>query len=95
MSIDKEKYTATEKQKLLLNEIKLLDNRIEGSLSLKGEDLEALRRSNGAILMLPWGSKNGNVAEKIIAFMAKQDCKLAGVILYDAEDKFLKRYYGK
>lgn len=95
MNIDKEKYTATEKQELLLKEIKILDNRIEGSLSLQGEDLETLRKSNGAVLMLPWGSKNGNVAEKIIAFMAKQDCKLAGVILYDAEDKFLKRYYGK
>lgn len=95
MNIDTEKYAATEKQEILLNEIKTLNNRIEGSLSLQGEDLEILRKSNGAVLMLPWGSKNGNIVEKTIAFLQKQDCRLVGAIVYDADDKFLKRYYGK
>ncbi len=88
-----DKYTTEEKQKLLLDEIKTLCNSIEGSLSLQGDDLNALRASNGAILMIPWGNKNGRVIEKILSFLEKQDCKISGVIVYDADDKFLKKYY--
>lgn len=95
MNISTEKYTETEKQKILLKEIKELCSSVEGTLSLQGEDLEILRQSSGAILMLPWGSKNGNIVEKTIAFMDKQDCKLAGAVLYDADDKFMRRYYGR
>jgi len=93
MNIATEKYTETEKQKLLQDEIKTLHTGIEGNLSLQGKDLETLRAGNGAILMLPWGSKNGNVIEKAIAFLVKQECKIMGAVLYDADDKFLKRYY--
>lgn len=93
MNVSTEKYTETEKQSLLLSEIKELCSGVEGTLSLQGKDLENLRKSNGAILLLPWGSKNGNIVEKTIAFMEKQDCNLVGVIVYDADDKFIKKYY--
>ncbi len=93
MNIVTEKYTETEKQKLLLEEIKTLHTGVEGTLSLQGEDLDTLRASNGAILMFPWGSKNGNILEKTIAFLRKQDCNLAGAVIYDADDKFMRKYY--
>ena len=67
---------------------------IKGILSMQGEDLNTLRKSNGAIVMIPWGSKNGSIVEKTIAFLEKQDCKIAGTIIYDAEDAFLRKYYG-
>ena len=67
---------------------------IKGILSMQGEDLNTLRKSNGAIVMIPWGSKNGSIVEKTIAFLEKQDCKIAGAIIYDAEDAFLRKYYG-
>lgn len=73
--------------------MKSIHKGISGTLTLQGEDLEKLRQSDGAILMIPWGRKNGNVIEKTLSFLGKQDCKVAGVIVYDADDKFLKKYY--
>ena len=73
---------------------KVDDEKIKGILSMQGNDLDTLRNSSGAVLMIPWGSKNGNIVEKTIAFLEKQDCKIAGAIIYDAEDAFLRKYYG-
>jgi hypothetical protein len=67
---------------------------VKESLSLQGEDLETLRKSNGAILMIPWGRKNANMVEKTIAFLGKQDCAVKGAVIYDADDSFLRKYYG-
>ena len=64
-----------------------------GTASVQGEDLDTLRNSDGAIILLPWGSKNGRIADKLIRFLAKQDCKIAGAVLTDADDAFLKSYY--
>ena len=61
---------------------------------MQGGDLDTLRKSSGVVLMVPWGDKSGNVVEKTIAFLEKQDCKIAGAILYDVEDAFLRKYYG-
>jgi len=66
---------------------------IRGKASMQGEDLEKLRNSDGAIVVLPWGNKNGRIADKVIRFLAKQDCKIAGAVLTDADDTFLKTYY--
>ena len=79
--------------KTVAEKVKSIHKGISGILTLQGEDLDILRQSNGAILMIPWGRKNGNVIEKTLSFLGKQDCKVAGVIVYDADDKFLKKYY--
>ena len=93
MGNNTDKYTKKEKQEIVFNQIKEICRKVEGVLTLQNDDLNILRQSNGAILMLPWGSKNGNEIEKILAFLEKQDCLVAGVIIYDAEDQFLKKYY--
>lgn len=80
---------------IAVEEVKSVYKGIKGIATLQGEDLETIRRSNGAVLMIPWGNKNGRVIEKTLAFLEKQDCKVAGVIIYDAKDKFLKKYYGR
>ena len=67
---------------------------VKGILSLHEDDLETLRKSNGAILMIPWGNKNGNMVAKTMAFLEKQDCEVAGAVIYDADGAFLKKYYG-
>ncbi len=83
--------TDKEKESLLAK----VDNaRIKGILSMQGDDLDILRKSSGVVLMVPWGDKNGNVVEKTMAFLEKQECKIAGAIIYDAEDAFLRKYYG-
>ena len=88
-----DKYTEKEKQEMLLNQVKTICSRVEGVLSLQGDDLNTLRQSNGVILMIPWGNKNGNVIDKTLSFLKKQDCKVSGVIVYDADDKFITKYY--
>lgn len=46
------------------------------------------------ILLVPWGKRNGTILDHALRFLKKQDIKVAGVILTDAEDGFLKHYYG-
>lgn len=64
-----------------------------GRASVRGQDLDMLRNSDGVIVVLPWGSKNGRIADKLIRFLAKQDCKIAGAVLTGADDAFLRTYY--
>lgn len=66
---------------------------IKGCISVQGTDLDILRDSAGAIIVLPWGRKNGRIADKLISFLEKQDVKIAGAVLTDADDNFLKAYY--
>ncbi len=73
--------------------LKSISSSVCGMLSVQGEDLDTLRKSNGAIIVLPWGSKNGRIADKLVRFLKKQDCKIAGAVLTDADDTFLKTYY--
>ena len=80
-------------EETVAEKVKSIHKGISGILTLQGEDLNILRKSNGVILMIPWGRKNGNVIEKTLAFLDKQDCKVAGVVVCDTDDKFLKKYY--
>lgn len=66
---------------------------IKGCISVQGEDLDVLRASAGAIIVLPWGGKNGRIADKLVSFLEKQDVRIAGAVLTDADDNFLKAYY--
>lgn len=62
-------------------------------IDASGDNLNKLRNSDGAVLVLPWGDKNGRRAEKLMEFLKKQDCKIAGAVITDADDNFLKKYY--
>lgn len=76
-----------------VEELKTLCPQIAGAVSLQGDDLDTLRQSDGAVLLIPWGIPNGALVDKTIQFLSKQDCKITGAVLYDAEDAFLKTYY--
>jgi len=73
--------------------LKELSPSICGKISVQGEDLDILRNSDGAIIVLPWGGKNGRIVDKLIRFLTKQDCTIVGAVLTDADDTFLKAYY--
>ncbi len=88
-----DKYTKKEKQEEILKRVQSLSSKVSGRLALQGKELELLRKSSGAILMIPWGKRNGNEIEKTLAFLKKQNCNPAGVIVYDADERFLKKYY--
>ena len=66
---------------------------IKGYLEVQGENLTTLRDSAGAIILLPWGDKNGKCCEKLIDFLKQQDCKIAGAVITGVDDAFIKKYY--
>lgn len=63
-------------------------------LSLQGEELKEAAQADGLILMAAWGSKNQRMIEKCLRFLEKQECKPVGIIFYEADDQFLRKYYG-
>lgn len=77
----------------VFEKLKEIHNGISGELSLQGSDLDTLRNSSGAVLLIPWGEKNGKTVKKTVSFLQKQDCIIAGAVIYQADDRFLKRYY--
>lgn len=66
---------------------------VKGMLSVQGEDLNTLRKSDGVVIVLPWGGRNGRIADKLVTFLKKQNCNIAGAVLTNADDTFLKTYY--
>lgn len=66
---------------------------IKKQLHLKGDNFRTIRESGGVILLVPYGKTNGKILKSIILNLEKQDCPIAGAILTDADDRFLKWYY--
>lgn len=66
---------------------------IKKQIVLKTESFEDIRNCGGAIILIPFGKTNGKITTKLINLLKKQDCNIAGAILTDADDRFLKNYY--
>ena len=47
------------------------------------------------VLSVPFGKANAAWVSYVIDQLAAQDCVLAGVVIREADEKFLKRYYGR
>lgn len=58
------------------------------------EGFDKLRNYAGVILGVPYGAKNGALLTKYIRDLQKQDCKILGAVLIEADSSFLKKYYG-
>ncbi len=48
----------------------------------------------GVILCVPYGKRNGAMAEHIIAQLKKHECPVLGIVLVRASGKFMRKYYG-
>ncbi len=46
------------------------------------------------VLLVPWGKNIGALLERLLGEMSLHSCDVAGCILVDTEDWFLKAYYG-
>lgn len=66
---------------------------IKKQILLKDTGFDEIRNSGGVILLIPYGQTNGKIMNKQILSLQKQDCNIAGAILTDADDRFLKSYY--
>lgn len=60
-----------------------------------GDSLERMRRSDGAVLVFPWGGHNGRIVAHMAAQLEKQQVTVLGAAAYGADEKFLRAYYGR
>lgn len=60
----------------------------------KNVDFESLREA-AVVLLVEWGTPCGRVLGHVINTLKQQDIRLLGIIITDADDRFLKLYYGK
>lgn len=56
-------------------------------------DHEALREAGCVIAALPYGVSCGAAFDRLRSGLAKQDCPVEGLLLQDADEAFLRRYY--
>ena len=54
-----------------------------------------MRKAGGVVLSLPFGAAHGSFVFYVIEQLKVQDCALCGVAIRDADERFLRRYYGR
>lgn len=45
------------------------------------------------ILLLPFGKDTGRKTSRILTFLKNQDCQVLGMIIAQADEEFLNRYF--
>lgn len=84
-----------------LKEIESLAGETEGSKwyavpspLLCPETAEKLREAEAVLLLVNAGAHAGKQLEYVLDFLAKQDCKATAALLWNADEKLIRRYYG-
>ncbi len=54
---------------------------------------QALREADGILLAVRAGKHAGKQLEYMIEYLGQQDCRIGAVILYNADEKLIRRYY--
>lgn len=57
------------------------------------EVYEKIRNTDGVIVTVRFGKRNGKRTERALSNLQKQDCQVLGIIIAEAEPEFLKAYY--
>lgn len=57
------------------------------------EDCASIRELGGVILLLPFGNDVGRKTERILSFLKNQDCPVIGMVIAQADEEFLNRYF--
>lgn len=57
------------------------------------EDCELIRELGGVILLLPYGRDVSKKTERVLNFLKNQECEVLGMIVSQADEDFLDRYY--
>ncbi len=60
---------------------------------ISGEECQKIRELNGAIILMPFGSDVSKKAQRIISLLNNQDCRILGIIVSQADEDFLNKYY--
>ena len=56
-------------------------------------DGDVLRKSDGVILKIPFGRRNGKLVERCISYLKNQDVEILGLYIENADENFLRYYY--
>ncbi len=64
-----------------------------GKIEADEECYRRIRESDGAVLAVRYGCWNGKRMERVLSNLKKQDCKVLGAVIVNADAGFLKLYY--
>lgn len=64
-----------------------------GENVLLEEECRQLREIGGVILLLPFGVDVGRKTSRILSLLKNQDCPVIGMVVAQADEEFLNRYY--
>lgn len=68
---------------------------LKGNKALSQEELQEMRKVRGVVLSLPFGKIHGAFLAYVLEQMKTQDCVPCGVAIWEADPRFLQKYYGK
>lgn len=57
------------------------------------EECQKIRETGGVLLLLPFGEDTGRITSRIVSLLKNQDCKILGMIIAQADEEYLNRYY--
>lgn len=60
---------------------------------LSGEECKKIRETSGVVVLLPFGKDTGRKTSRILSFLKNQDCKVLGMVIAQADEEFLNRYF--
>lgn len=58
------------------------------------EAVRSLREADGVLLIVPAGLHAGKPLERTLEFLAEQDVKITAALLWEADEKLIRAYYG-
>lgn len=64
-----------------------------GENVLSEEECRRIREIGGVIILLPFGVDVGRKVARILSFLHNQDCEVLGMIIAQADEEFLNRYF--
>lgn len=57
------------------------------------EECRKIRGIGGVIILLPFGTDTGRKTSRILSFLRNQDCQVLGMVIEQADEEFLNRYF--
>lgn len=60
---------------------------------LSEEESKKIRELGGVVLLVPFGTDAGRRISRILSFLKNQDCQVLGMVISQADEEFLNRYF--
>lgn len=57
------------------------------------DECRKIRECGGVVVLLPFGTDAGRRTSRILSFLKNQDCQVIGMIIAQADEEFLNRYF--